>query len=102
MKYVRCPSGDRLHMLVDGRALCGVPNAVETDEQPSSSALPCENCDNELRSRGRAKAPKRKARPVVVFVPRFTFEDWERERPRSLRPRFIVSPRRIAEDQGAP
>lgn len=60
-------------MLVNGKVLCQASlRVVETTEKPE--AFVCQNCDNNLRDKGRAIRPK-VVRTKADYVPRHKFKE---------------------------
>lgn len=82
MRWVRLPSGDKVHAFVDGETICGVPSTAETmtDVTDPTWQDRCQNCDNQWRRRGRDAKPTRvpiKGNPKVRYAPRFKFKDFD-------------------------
>jgi hypothetical protein len=78
MIWAYLPQGERAHLLIDGRPMCGVPGEhTRTDENPPHEER-CQNCDSRWRKAGRAKRPKsvRPARErLTTYRPRNTFRE---------------------------
>lgn len=77
MKWLMSPSGDRVHAVVNGESICGVP---VVDGKESATAERCGNCDKEWRRRGRETKRKRKPwseNRAPVYRPRNKFKDWD-------------------------
>jgi len=80
MRWVRYPTGDKVHAVPRGAAcaLCGLGLVGASLAAPPGFDNRCESCDEEWRHRGRAEKPKlNRPDPRIVYRPRFKFEDWE-------------------------
>lgn len=77
-RWLRTASGDKWHLIVEGKPLCGVPvSTIVVDSGDAPHEKRCGNCDREWRRRGRATKPRRMVkRDRSVYRPRFKFEDF--------------------------